>query len=198
MPKLKKTAQITKIPLDVAFPKRPRGRPGVAQSEIIGRAENYREMFWDRRLDKRKREYVREKPFDWAIALVAAKNIEEIDRALDSATDYAKSQLKPLIPLILRVLKERSFPSRTKGKFDYLAESLAARGEVSPRTSRDICRKHRAMLRARSRHRILRREFYVECSCGYKGPARDNACRRCGAEIDFLPDFVLGAHFGLP
>jgi hypothetical protein len=198
MPKPKKTAKIPKIPLDVAFPKRPRGRPGVAHSEIIGRAENYRWMFWERRLDKRKGEFVRDKPYDWAVALVTAKYNQEIDRALDSATDYAKSQLKPLVPLVLKVLNERSFPKRAEAKFDYLADSLAARGEVSPRRSRDICAEHRTMQRKKSRHRILRKEFYIECSCGYKGPALDNACRRCGAEIDFLPEFLQAAHFGMP
>ena len=34
-------------------------------------------------------------------------------------------------------------------------------------------------------HQIIRYEFYVECSCGYKGHSRNHACRKCGAQIDF-------------
>lgn len=166
------------------------------QSEILGRAHNYREMFWDKRLDKRRKEYVRDKPSEWALALIAAKNIEEIRRVLESAPIYQQSELEPMAPLILQVFQERGFPKRLKTKFDFLAESLAAQGEVAPRRSRDICAEHRMMQRKKSDHRILRKEFYVECSCGYKGPARDNACQRCGAEIDFLPEFLAGAPFG--
>lgn len=186
MPNRKKTAKSPKIPLDAAFGKRERGRPGVLQSEIVGRAENYRSMFWGSRLDKKKKMHVRDKPYEWAIALLAAKNNTELDRALDSATSYVQSQIKPLIPLVLEVLQERSFPKKQETKFDFLAESLAARGEVAPRRSRDICAQHRAIERAKSPHRILRKEFYIECSCGYKGPAFNDACRKCGAEIGLL------------
>lgn len=195
MPRLKKTAKSPKISLDVPFAKRKRGRPGVLQSEIVGRAENYRSMFWGSRLDKKKKMYVRDKPYEWAIALLAAKNNTEINRALDSATSYVQSQLKPLIPLVLEVLQERSFPKKQETKFDFLAESLAARGEVTPRRSRDICAQHRAIERAKSPHRILRKEFYIECSCGYKGPARVNACRKCGAEIPFSLSELPGFEF---
>jgi hypothetical protein len=33
---------------------------------------------------------------------------------------------------------------------------------------------------AKLKHVIVRREYYIECSCGYKGPALDGACRDCG------------------
>jgi hypothetical protein len=47
---------------------------------------------------------------------------------------------------------------------------------VTPRRSREICAEERAKIR----HVIVRREYYIECSCGYEGPARDGACRNCG------------------
>jgi hypothetical protein len=34
--------------------------------------------------------------------------------------------------------------------------------------------------------------FYVVCSCGFKGAALDNACRKCGAEISLLPELLSG------
>ncbi len=61
-----------------------------------------------------------------------------------------------------------------------------------PCTSRDICARERASERKKSPYKIVRHEYYVECSCGYKGPAHDNACRKCGAEIDFLPEVLMG------
>ena len=183
MPRLKKTAKDPKISLDVPFAKRERGRPGVLQSEIVGRAENYRSMFWGSRLDKKKKMYVRDKPYEWAIALLAAKNNTEIDRTLDSAPNYPQSQLKPLVPLILKVLREQDFPKRMKTKFDFLANSLAARGEVTPRRSRDICQEER--LKAKRAHYIIRYEFKIECACGFKGFSKDHGCPRCGAKIPF-------------
>jgi len=55
--------------------------------------------------------------------------------------------------------------------------------EEEPRTSRDICGEARAQERAKSPHKIIRKESYVECSCGYQGPALNGAGRKCGAEI---------------
>lgn len=60
------------------------------------------------------------------------------------------------------------------------------------RPFRDVCRRGRAKQRAKSPYHILRYEYYVECSCGYEGPARDNACRKCGAEINLLPEMLWG------
>lgn len=80
----------------------------------------------------------------------------------------------------------RSRRIATKGRqarVNFLADSLAGLDRVSPRRSRDIVAQEYARYRAKTKHRILRHEFYAECSCGYKGPARDNACRKCGAEI---------------
>jgi len=192
MPRRKTAPKISKVPLDTGSTKARRGRPGVHQSEIVGRAQNYRRMFWDRRLNKKKKEWVRDKPYEWAVALVSAKTEDAIGHALDSAPSYAQNEFKPLIPLILRVLREREFPRRQENQFDFLADSLAGYGRVSPRRSRDICTKHRAIERAKSPYKILRREFYVECSCGYKGPARNDACRKCRAEIPMSLEGLFG------
>jgi hypothetical protein len=156
--------------LDVVFPKRGRGRPyKVLASEVSGRAYNYRLIFsqtWEKIGDK----------------LLRSQTDEDVIRSFET-TPY-QWEFQALAPLILQVLHENDFPKkRAKAQTIFLAESLAARGEVSPRTSRDICAKARKQEAAKSRHHIIRYEFYVECSCGYKGPARDNACRKCGAEI---------------
>lgn len=117
------------------------------------------------------------------MALVAAKTADEISQALESAPIYARNEFKPLIPYVLKVLQERTFPKKLKTQFDFLADSLAAYGRVSPRRSRDICGEERAKARNKSPYKVIRKEFYVECSCGYKGPALDDACRKCRASI---------------
>lgn len=97
-------------------------------------------------------------------------------------------------------LHDPRFPKRQQARINFLADSLAGLGRVTPRSSRDICARERAKERAKSRHKIIRYEFYVECSCGYKGPARDNARPnaaqkfllhwiRCGATRDCFEKF---------
>jgi hypothetical protein len=93
--------------------------------------------------------------------------------------------------LILRVLNERTFPMKPETQLDFLADSIAARGNVAPRTSRDISEKERAKQRRKSRHKILLHEYYIECSYGYKGPARDKACGKCGTEIGLSLEGLL-------
>jgi hypothetical protein len=120
-----------------------------------------------------------------------ASEEEEINKALEKISQ--KQEFVQIVSLILKVLRDPEFPKRDKkARINFLADSLAARGAVTPQTSRDICARERKRERKKSTHRIIRREFYIECSCGYKGPARDNACRKCGAEIDFLPQVLLG------
>lgn len=148
-------------------------------------------MFWVYHSNKKHRS-VRDKPYPWAVALVEANTVEDVIRILDFASDEARKELKPLAVLILGVLKERAFPKTPEAQFDFLADSLAGYGRVTARRSRDICAQDRATQRGKSRHRILQKEFYVECSCGYKGPARNNACRKCGAEIPLSFDNLFG------
>lgn len=120
--------------------------------------------------------------------LLAAQTADAIIQALAENTPYER-EFGTLAQLILQVLHEQDFPKQHgKAQANFLADSLAARGEVNPRTSRDICARERAKQRARSRYKIIRHEYYIECECGYKGPARDNACRKCGSEIPFSLD----------
>jgi hypothetical protein len=170
LPKRKKLFENPKKTLDAFSEKRGRGRPyKVRASEVTGRAYNYRLIFsqtWDLLGEH----------------LLRARTEEEVLQAF-ARTGY-KSEFEHIASLILAVLHDADFPKRNrKARINFLADSLAARGVVTPRTSRDICGKARAKERAKSSHKIVRKEFYVECSCGYKGPARDNACRKCGAEI---------------
>jgi hypothetical protein len=194
MPKRQKRPKRPKLFVDTTSGKR-RGRPPkMAASEIVGRANSWRKMFWQAYLqtykNSERNKWVRDKPHQWALSLLAAKDAEEAERALESSPQ--KSTLVRLIPLILEVLKERGFPKRPKLALDYLVDSIAGEGVVSPRRSRDICAQYRAEQRGKSRHRIIRYEYYVECSCGYKGPALNNACRKCGAEIPLIHNYLLG------
>jgi hypothetical protein len=160
------------IPLDRVSRKRGRGRPPrVRPTEIRGRADNYRFIFgqvWDRLSPG---------------LLRATTDQEVIDSFLEGATPYAQEFVPSLANLIVRVLRDPKFPKRREAQIDFCADSLAALGYVAPRSSRDICQRER--IKEKRAHHILRYEFYVECSCGFRGRSRDHACPKCGAEIDF-------------
>ena len=85
--------------------------------------------------------------------------------------------------LVLRVLRDTKFPKMRAAQGNFLADSLAGLGWISPRRSRDICAEERA--KEKRAHHIIRYEVYVECSCGYKGRSWSHACPKCGARIDF-------------
>jgi hypothetical protein len=172
MEKRNRSTKKPTIPLDRSSGERGRGRPPrVRPSDIRGRADNYRFIFgqvWDR-LSPR--------------LLRATTDQEVIDSFLEGATPYAQEFVPSLANLILRVLRDPKFPKRREAQINFLADSLAALGYVAPRSSRDICQKER--IKEKRTNRILRFEFYVECSCGFKGRSRNHACRDCGAKIDF-------------
>lgn len=177
MSKTEKTPNRVKKSLDTFSQKRGRGRPGVRASEISGRAYNYGLVFsqiWD--------------VMGWP--LLVAKTEEEVIKAVEP-TPY-KDEFATIASLVLQVLHDPKFPKRREAQINFLADSLAGRGLISPRRSRDICEQERAKERAKSRHKILRKEFYIECSCGYRGPARDSACRKCGAEIPLALETMWG------
>jgi hypothetical protein len=94
---------------------------------------------------------------------------------------------------IFALIKATGFPQRAKAQINHLAESLAGRPTVSLRTPRDICGKMRAEESTKSPYKIIRKEFYVVCECGYKGPAEFDACRKCGAQISYLPGILFGS-----
>jgi hypothetical protein len=152
--------------------KRGRGRPAtIRASEVYGRAENFRGILnqvWDRL---------------WPL-LSNARSEEEVTKAFqDGARPYDQNFVPGLSQLLLNVLKEPTLPKRPESLQRFLADSLAGVGVVTARRSRDICAQERA--KRKRAHHILRYEFYVECSCGYKGPSNNHACANCGAKIVF-------------
>jgi hypothetical protein len=152
--------------LDNFFKKRGPGRPGVRASEIAGRAYNHRLIFtqnWERMREP----------------LLKAQDEKAVIQAFDPP--YA-GEFEAIAPLILRVLRDPDFPKiKQEAQINFLADSLAGRGWVSPRRSRDICEQERA--REKRTHHIISYEYWITCSCGYKGKSKDHACPRCGAEI---------------
>ena len=78
---------------------------------------------------------------------------------------------------IFEIIHDPKFPElRAKSQVYFLADSLGGCGLVTPRRSREICAKERSKVR----FTIVRREFYIECTCGYLGPALNSACQKCG------------------
>lgn len=191
----KKTTKSAQKALDSGSPRRRKGRPGVNPAEIVNRAAHYRMVFWKHRLDKKRKEWVRDGPQEWMKQLLTAKNEEELRSALNAAPEYVQRDLTPSIGLILTILREKTFPKRVSTQLDYLADSLAGRSIVTPRRSRDICGKAQAEERRSSRYKIIRYEYYIECTCGYKGPARDSTCPKCGAAIPILKGILWGSGF---
>jgi hypothetical protein len=97
------------------------------------------------------------------------------------------TDLVMLADLILQVVQDPKFPKRKReAQINFLADSIAAHGMVTPRSSRDTCERERA--RTKRVQRILSYEYYVECSCGYKGHSRNHACPNCEAQIAFRID----------
>jgi len=167
----KQPRKTAKIPLDTFSRKRGRGRPRKIQpSWVCGRANNYRWIFdqlW---------------PDVWP-GLSKAQTQEDIADSftIGGAKAYA-ANFVPLADLILQVLRDPRFPKQQRdAQIHFLADSIAAHGVVTPRSSRDICERERAQ--AKQKHRILYYEFYIGCSCGYSGYSRNHACPTCGARI---------------
>lgn len=154
--------------LDEVSPKAVRGpKWTVVPSAVWGRARNYRGIFakvWHEL---------------WPLFL-KSESEHDVVRAFQSAIPGG-TEFPPQGQLIFKVLKDGNFPKRDKSRIDFLADSIAGQGIVTPRRSRDICAEERK--REKHTHHILRYEFYVECSCGYSGPSLDKACRKCRAEI---------------
>jgi hypothetical protein len=69
---------------------------------------------------------------------------------------------------------------------NFLADSLAARGVRSARRSRDICDQERK----KKVNYIIRQDYYIECTCRYKGPALHGKCPKCGTG-QLSPSLVL-------
>ena len=120
---------------------------------------------------------------DWS-RLTQAMGIDDVEAAFAGVDKWSRERFFELAPpaLILKWVREGKFPRKKPDlQIRHLADSAAGGGLVSLRRSRDICQAERRRLRKQGR--IIRAEFYVVCSCGYKGPAKNNACRRCGAPV---------------
>jgi hypothetical protein len=152
-------------------PKRPRGRPATVESSLILKRANYLHdnlgRVWD----------------TLGSALLAARSTTDVAKAFDNA--YIGQAVSPeLFPLVLAVVRDRDFPKTAKAQTRFLAESLSGWGVMSPRRARDVCAAERKKPQPT---RIIRIEFYIECSCGYSGPSRDWGCPKCHAVIP--PEF---------
>lgn len=147
--------------------KRGRGRPPkVRPSEVYGRALNYRTIFsqvWDKLGEP---------------LLKTTSEIEVIQVFQTHAPQYSREFVPSLVLLILEVVHHPKFPKRHDPQINYLADSLAALGRVTPKRSREIVAQELAEERAKQKHLVLRREFYIECTCGYQGPAYKGKCPR--------------------
>lgn len=168
MTKQNKGSETSNNPVDRFSPKRGRGRPPkVSASAIAGHAYNNRgilQNIWNQL---------------WP-ALSDAQTDHEVVKAFQDAAP-GESNFTPYAQLILTVLKDSKFPKRQEAQINFLADSTAGLGLVTPRRSRDICAQERA--REKRTHHILRYEYYVECSCGFEGHSEDHACPKCGARI---------------
>jgi len=144
----------------------------VSASAIAGRAQNYRGIL----------------PLIWKELeplLLEAATEDDVAKAFRIAQPGG-NEFPPLAPLILKIVKDPKFPKRQRARINFLADSVAGVGLVTPRSSRDICAKERTERKVLEQApRILRYEFYIECSCDYKGHSTDHACPECGAEILF-------------
>jgi hypothetical protein len=180
MPRRKRALETARNPLDRFSTKRGRGRPiKVVPTAVTGRAWNYRDLL----------------PRIWNELegpLLAAKTTDDVVKAFEAAMP-GSNEFPPLAPLILEVIQDPHFPKRQKARINFLADSVAGIGLVTPRRSRDICAEERAAKEeAKRAPYIIRYEYYVECSCGYIGPSENHACRKCGAKIMFPVN--LGSH----
>ena len=168
--KRRKRRRPAKIALDKLSGRPRRGRPSTVRvNEIVGHAGNNRFIFgqvWDQL---------------WPL-LSKAENEEDVEKAFqEGASNYCNRTDVWSSSLVLRVLRDPKFPKRREAQIRFMAESLAGLDSATPRYSRDICAKERAQ--AKHAHHILRYEFHIECSCGFKGRSRDHACPKCGAKI---------------
>lgn len=152
-------------------PRRGRGRPQrIDPLEVVNRADDYRAV-WTGMWDK-----------VWPL-LSVAETKQDVFNAINSAEPYQREQFLSSAQVILALRKDPRFPKRKRTRINFLADSLAARGVVTPRRSRDICSRERR--KQERTHRILRVEFYIECSCGYRGPSQDFKCPKCDAPIPY-------------
>jgi hypothetical protein len=100
--------------------------------------------------------------------LLAARTEEEVKAAFEEhGKSYAHHFVPERVSDIFTLIQHPRLPRRQKAQINFLADSLGGRPDLSLRRSRDICEEERAKQRRKSKHRIIRNEFYIECTCGY-------------------------------
>jgi hypothetical protein len=100
--------------------------------------------------------------------IVKARTAEEITKALEeSGSPYAPEFAPTLSTLILRSVRAKKFPKGPKAQISFLAESIAARGRVSPSRSRKICQEQRAK---ETRERAPREPDWFLYMAGFREP----------------------------
>jgi hypothetical protein len=191
MAKRKKGPQKPKKALDRYGEKSRRGRKGINPSEVFNRAEHYYALLQDWW-------HVLGEAFLRADEEVEEEEEVEVElvRAFDQLDTNARELFLPrLLPLIIKIRREPKFPKTQDAQIRFFADSLAARGIVTTRRSRDICSEERAGQKAAGH--IIRQEYYVECTCGYEGPALNGACRKCGAQPALwqMPEILKGVDY---
>jgi len=183
MPKRKKSLSRPQKGLDsISANKSGRGRPPkMRPSEVYGRALNYRTIFgqvWDKLGEP----------------LLNTTSEAEVAQSFEAyAPQYAYEFVPLLVRLIFEIVHHPKFPKRREPQINYLADSLAALGWVRPKRSREIVAHEVAKERAKLKHRVVRREFYIECTCGYQGPAYKGKCprRHPGKAQSEFPDILF-------
>lgn len=113
--------------------------------------------------------------------LLASKSPEDITQAVANyGKNLSQNSFAKYANLVLDIIQDRRFPQkRSKSQIMFLADSLAMPdGEITPRRCREICAEERK--KEKTANRIIRRDYYIECTCGYEGPAYNDTCRKCG------------------
>jgi hypothetical protein len=154
-----------------------RGRKSqVRVSEICNRAYDFKLILEGDR-----------KRINW-VQLLAAVSEEDLQVALKETQGRARERLLYKPEIFLTALKDKKFPKLDRdAQEQFIADSLASEGLVSVRRSRDIVQRDRSLRKQRGK--IVRREFYIACTCGYEGPGFHDACPTCGAQVSYL-DFL--------
>jgi hypothetical protein len=162
-------------------PKSKRGRKRILPEDTVtGHAyifENQLNEVWERL----------ERP------LLDSKTSHDVTEAFKKFAEYCAGDFVPRLSSdILMLLNDADFPKRALSRTRFLARSLSGRPNLSFRRSRDICEEVDRKQKRKSPHHILRREFYIECSCGYRGPAFNDGCRKCGAQPQLSLEYWTG------